>query len=273
MEINKIKYIFRSLFLQGFWNFKKMQNIGMLFIMYPYLCNLYSDKDKYFKRAVVRNSASFNTNPPMVSFCLGAVMKKEKVLAKLRENMPDFYEQEKEWLIIRSSIATTVASLGDRLFWSTIKPLSLVMAFAVLCLGQVHFLNDTVALNVSELTVLLALTVAFLSYNIPVFITRYKGLSLGYGGNEDNFFGLIDFNWNKIIIILKTMGQGFTLFIFIYGLYFYFLGAVFDAYLITKVTLLAAFVVLSAFVKKWNIPNLYLYLGSVLVFTLVALFS
>ena len=205
MDKKNLIYILRSLFLQGFWNFKKMQNIGMLLIMYPYLCKLYPEKNKFFKRAVLRNLDGFNTNPVMVSFCFGAVMKQEDLLSKSQNNLPLFYDQEKEWLIIRSSIATTVASLGDRLFWSTLKPLSLVVAFVVLCLGQIHFLNDGVNIAGKGLIVLLALIAAFLAYNVPAFITRYKGISLGYQGTEDDFFGLIKLNWNKIITILKTI--------------------------------------------------------------------
>ncbi|MBO7605428.1 MAG: PTS system mannose/fructose/sorbose family transporter subunit IID [Elusimicrobiaceae bacterium] len=273
MNINRTKYIFRSLFLQGFWNSIKMQNVGMLFIMYPYLNKLYSSNAKFFKRAIQRNLGTFNTNPVMVSFCLGAVMHQEEVLLKVQNNMHVFYEQEKEWFIIRSSISTTVASLGDRLFWSTIKPLSLVLAFTVLYIGQVYFLNNDV--DVQNLTPIVAgaLALAFLAYNIPVFITRYKGFTLGYEGREENFFGLTRINWNKIIIVLKTIGQVLTLFIFASGLYFYFDGAVIDVGMITKVSLMFAFVILSEFIKKWNIPNIYLYLASVLVFAFVALFS
>lgn len=273
MDIKLKTYIMRSLLLQGFWNYKKMQNVGMLFIMYPYLCMLYEAKDKFFKRSVLRNLENFNTNPVMVSFCLGAVMKQEKILSKVTDNLSVFYAQEREWLNIRASIATTVASLGDRLFWSTLKPLSLVCAFVVLCLGQVHFLNDSSNAGSLGFAVLFATVLAFLVYNIPVFITRYKGFKLGYDGTEENFFGLINVNWNKIIISLKTLGQILTVFVFIYGLYYYFAGADIDAYLITKITLMFAFVMLSIFIKKWNIPNIYLYLGSVLVFTIVALLS
>ena len=271
MNINRTKYILRSLLLQGFWNYAKMQNVGMLFIMYPYLKELHSSKEKFLKRAVLRNLESFNTNPVMAPFCIGAVMNQEEVLAKVRNNIHIYYEQEKEWFIVRSSIATTVASLGDRLFWSTLKPLSLVIAFTVLYLGHVYFLNDVEVIK-SYFTVFLALLLSFLAYNIPAFITRYKGFTLGYKGNEENFFGLISFNWNKAIRILKTIGQILTLFVFIFGFLHYFSGAEFDAYLITKVALLSAFIVLSVFIKKWNIPSIYLYLGSVLVFTLVALF-
>ncbi len=272
MNINKTKYILRSLLLQGFWNYTKMQNVGMLFIMYPFLKQLYSSSDKFLKRAILRNLENFNTNPVMVPFCIGAVMKQEEVLAKVQHNVHIFYEQEKEWFIIRSSISTTVASLGDRLFWSTLKPLSLVIAFAVLYLGHIYFLND-VPSGISYLTVAIALVLSLLSYNIPAFITRYKGFTLGYEGNEENFFGLIEFNWNKTIKVLKTLGQVLTLFVFILGLYHYFSGMEIDVHLITKVALLSAFIVLSIFIKKWNIPSIYLYLGSVFVFAVVALFS
>lgn len=273
MNISKIKYLFRSLLLQGFWNSRKMQNVGMLFIMYPYLFKLYAATPKFLRRSLQRNLETFNTNPVMVSFCLGAVMHQEEVLLKMRTNIDAFYEQEKEWVIIRSSIASTVASLGDRLFWSTLKPLSLVLAFTVLYLGQVYVLNDSVQVNNLVPVVIGALVAAFLAYNLPVFITRYKGFSLGYKGTEKNFFGLTQLNWNKVIIVLKTIGQGLTLFVFVYGLYFYFAGTVIDAETMSKVILLASFIIFSVFIKKWNIPNIYLYLVSVLVFTLVALFS
>ena len=272
MNINKTKYIFRSLLLQGFWNYRKMQNVGMLYIIYPYLLELYSATPKFLKRSILRNLDTFNTNPVMSLFCLGAVMRQEQVLLKVQNNLNIFYEQEKEWILFRSSIATTVASLGDRLFWSTLKPLSLVLAFTVLYLGQVYFLNDTIDAKNLNLVVVCALVLAFLSYNIPAFVTRYKGLILGYKGSEEDFFGLTKFNWNKSITISKTIGQILTLFVFIYGLYFYFQGAIIDASMITKITLLSAFIILSIFIKKWNIPNIYLYLGSVFIFNLVALF-
>lgn len=270
---NKFIYLLRSLLLQGFWNSGKLQNIGMLFIMYPYLFKLNSATPKFLKRSLQRNLESFNTNPAMVSFCLGAVMHQEEILLKVRNNINAFYEQEKEWVIIRSSIASTVASLGDRLFWSTLRPLSLVLAFAVLYLGQVYVLNENVEVNNLSSIVILALTLAFLVYNIPVFITRYKGFDLGYNGTEKNFFGLTQLNWNKVITVLKTIGQVLTLFVFVYGLYFYFAGKVIDAEIITNVILLSAFIILSVFIKKWDIPNIYLYLAAVLVFSFVALFS
>lgn len=273
MAINKMKYIFRSFLLQGFWNSGKMQNVGMLFIVYPYLFKLYSETPKLLKRAIQRNLETFNTNPVMVSFCLGAVMRQEQVLLTVKNNVSAFYEQEKEWVIIRSSIASTVASLGDRLFWSTLKPLSLVLAFTILYLNQVYFLNDNIEVPNLNLIVIVVLAITFLAYNIPAFITRYKGFTLGYEGNEENFFGLTKINWNKIIIVLKTIGQVLTLFVFVFGLYFYFAGSVIDADVISKITLMSAFIILSIFIKKWNIPNIYLYLAAILVFTLVALFS
>lgn len=272
MHINRTKYILRSLLLQGFWNSRKMQNIGILFIIYPYLFKLYSSTPKFLKRAIQRNLEAFNTNPSMVSFCLGSMMRQEQVLCDVKNNVNVFYEQEKEWVIIRSSVAYTVASLGDRLFWSTLKPLSLVIAFAILYLGQVYFLNDSVEVNDKVYVIFAALISALISYNIPVLLIRYKGFSLSYEGTEDNFFGLTKFNWNKLITILKTIGQVFTLFVFVYGLYFYFAGSIIDVNTITKITILSAFIILSIFIKKWDIPSIYLYLGSVLVFTFVALF-
>lgn len=269
MKINKFQIFMRSLLLQGFWNFSQLQNIGMLYIVYPYLQKLYQDDKILYKRAILRNMEAFNTNPVMSTYSVGAMLKQEESIAKAKGNKIQVHAEEREWHIVKASTAGTAASIGDRLFWSTIKPLSLVLCFTILFLWQVPFINE-VHHATFLMVLIVALSASFLFYNIPAWIVRAKGFTAGYNGNEENFYGLININWNKLITVLKTSGQVLTLFVFICGLYLHFRGNPFDAYLITKISLLAAFIVLSIFIKRLNMPNIFLYLSATIVFAIAS---
>ena len=115
-------------------------------------------------------------------------------------------------------------------------------------------------------SVLLAIIGSLLVYNIPALAARYKGFLDSYNGNEDNFYGLINLNWNKVIAFLKTLGQIFTVFIIFFGLYIRFKDAMLDADFIARASLLIAFIVLSMFMKKLSIPNIFLYVIATVVF-------
>ena len=37
---------FRTLLLQSLWNFERLQNVGFLYVLYPFLKKMYPDKEK-----------------------------------------------------------------------------------------------------------------------------------------------------------------------------------------------------------------------------------
>ena len=118
--------------------------------------------------------------------------------------------------------------------------------------------------------VLLAIIGSLLIYDIPALVARYKGFSDSYTGNEENFYGLINLNWNKTISFLKTLGQLFTLALFAYGVYTRFKGTAIDADTIMKASLLLAFVILTIFMKKLNMPSIFLYISGTVLFALAS---
>ena len=175
--------------------------------------------------------------------------------------------------IFNISTANTAASLGDRLFWATLKPFSLVVLILILYAVQIHTLKNIDTPHELVLSATIAIVASLLVYNIPALIIRNKGLKDSYDGTEDNFYGLININWNKIIYILKTLGQALTCGIFIYSIYVSFVGEGLSADVITKVALLVSFLVLSLWTKKLNIPNMYLYMLATLIFCVAAIVS
>jgi PTS system mannose-specific IID component len=254
----------KSYLLQGFWNYTQMQNIGLLYIILPHLKEFYKGDAEAYKRAVARNLESFNSNPVLSTYSIGAMIKHEEKISQTPAYL--CAEEERELRIIRASTSNTAASIGDRLFWATLKPLSLVICFFVIFGSDVEVLREELHGRAVLVTAVLALLGSLLIYNIPAVVVRFKGLVDSYNGTEDNFYGLINLNWNKIIYFLKTLGQIFTVFVIFYGLYISFRGTSLDADSVTRLSLLTAFIVLSVFMKKLNIPNIFLYLTATAVF-------
>ena len=265
---DNFKIFLRTYLLQGFWNYGKLQNVGLLFVTEPALKRLHGDNPLMYKRSVARTLEAFNANPVMSTYSIGAMIKQEEKISTC--SLQDLHDEEREWRIIRSSTANTAASIGDRLFWATLKPLSLVLCFVILSAGEIHVLKDEVYRGQMLFIVFLALGGSLLVYNVPAIAARYKGFVDSYNGGEDNFYGLINLNWNKVISFLKTLGQIFTVFIIFYGLYIRFKDAMLDADFITRASLLVAFIVLSMFMKKLNIPNIFLYVIATVVFAVAS---
>ncbi len=271
MKINFFKIFLRTFLLQIFWNYRKMQNIGRLFIVMPILKEIYKDNPEMLKRAISRNLDAFNSNPVMSVYSLGAMIKQEEKIAKTEPlKLPG---EEREWRIITISTANTAASLGDRLFWATLKPFSLIVLIIILYILQIHSIKNTDTPQEMVLAAIIAIIASLLVYDIPALFIRYKGLKDSYNGTEDNFYGLIKLNWNKIIYFLKTLGQVLTCGIFIYSIYVSFVGESLSADVITRIALLLSFLVLTIWTKRLNIPNIYLYILATLIFCAAALIS
>ncbi|MDR0953057.1 MAG: PTS system mannose/fructose/sorbose family transporter subunit IID [Elusimicrobiota bacterium] len=262
--MKRFSIFLRTFLIQGFWNFSQMQNLGALFVMDTTLKRLYKPGSDAYLRALVRNMETFNTNPVMSSYSIGAMIRQEEVLASSKKE--DFEEQEREWRIIRATTANTAASIGDRLFWATLKPLSLVFCILVLFASEIQVIHEEIYKGEMLLKVFLAVLAALLVYNIPSIAVRLRGLKDSYQGNEENFYGLINLNWNKAITFLKTLGQIFTVFIIFYGIYIVFGNSSLNPDSIARMSLLVAFIILSIFMKKLNIPNIFLYIIAAIVF-------
>lgn len=260
----------RTFFLQAYWNFARLQNIGMLYIMEPVLNRLYKKRPEMYLRAKSRNMETFNSQPCMSTYSIGAMIKQEEKIATVKTGEALLHE-EREWRIIRASTANTAASIGDRLFWATLQPLSLVFCFVILFVGQVDILREEVVSQQSIIGAIAGVFGSLLVYNLPALFIRFKGLKESYNGSEDNFYGLINLNWNKTMSFLKLLGQILVVFVILYGVYVRFRGSAVDVDFIARISLLAGFLVLSIFMRKMNIPYIFLYLIATLVFGLASL--
>lgn len=120
------KVYLRSLALQASWNGQRMQNLGLLATMLPWLRTHRGDLngDRIFCR---RYYEFFNTNPYLANFLIGGLIRLEE------ERLAGDPRDTTLARTFRDSLARAFASLGDQLFWLGIRP-ALAMGACLLAL-------------------------------------------------------------------------------------------------------------------------------------------
>jgi PTS system mannose-specific IID component len=262
----------RSFFLQTGWNFAKYQNLGLAFVMTPFLKTVYKQK-KDLPSVLERYLEGFNTQPMMASFCFGALARQEERMAKAK-TLAEYRERLSEWNSLKRSLSITTASLGDRLFWGTLKPFTLLLALFIWLALNINFFEPVPQQTLAPMEVFGACIVAFLAFNAVALFVKWKGISLGYDAPNNGCFGLTQFDWNKTIYNTKLFGMLLAMGLLLGGLYYFlhdlelFLGLKF----ITRAIIVLFFVSISLMTRDLRIPNMYLYMAAMLIFNIVYLF-
>ena len=183
----------RSLTLQASWNHQRMQNLGLLWNVLPWLRRKkrHVNRDRIFCR---RYYGFFNTNPYLANFLIGG-------LVRLEEDRAAGLEVESGFIgTFRDSVGRALASLGDQLFWLGLRPtLVMLICFAGL-LGQIP----------SILVILGIFTVSQL-------VLRWLALQRGYELGMDIVDLLFDKRWH--LWIARTKRAGMVLTGMVIGLY------------------------------------------------------
>lgn len=116
----------RSLTLQASWNGQRMQNLGLLATMLPWLAKRPRDltADRLFCR---RYYEFFNTNPYLANYLIGGLLRLEDDAEQGRPEGPTPG-------VFRDSLGRAFASLGDQFFWMGLRP-ALTMGLCLLALA------------------------------------------------------------------------------------------------------------------------------------------
>lgn len=267
----RVNMFFRSFFLQAGWNYVKYQNLGFAFVMMPFLRRLYRYDPEAMPTVTQRYLEAFNTHPVMASFCFGAMAKQEEAIAKTN-TVTEYKEQVAEWTGARRGLSITAASIGDRLFWGTLKPLTLLLAVFIWMILGVNFFETDRLDNPPLLYAFVAGAVAFFVYNSVALFVKWEGIKIGYESNDSSCFGLTRFDWNRTIYNAKRIGIVFAVGLILFGVYRYFGGIRVDLDFVARALLVLFFVMISFITRRLRIPNVYLYLTAVIIFNIVCLF-
>ncbi len=201
MAKNKIRSLdifrvfLRSFFVQSVWNYRSLISAGFGICLFPIVKRLYKDQASQ-KAFLDRHLKFFNAHPYMVSYALGVSIHLEEAFASGDESAGKKLDRIKELL------TGILGAVGDKLFWSTIKPFSLIMGMAALMYTNTPF----------EWVIVLLCT--FILYNTPHFYLRLTGIIEGYKKGINIYKQLGEKRFLPLQLFYTSVGViGFLLFL------------------------------------------------------------
>ena len=108
--------MWRSMFLQGSWNYERMQNGGWAYSLIPALKKLYPSGEEA-KEALKRHLEFFNTHPYVAAPIIGVTL----ALEEERANGADIDDAAIQGGKV--GMMGPLAGIGDPVFWFTVRPI------------------------------------------------------------------------------------------------------------------------------------------------------
>ena len=115
-QVDRKKVWWRSQFLQGSWNYERMQNLGWAYSLIPAIKKLYTNKEDQ-AAALKRHLEFFNTHPYVAAPIMGVTLALEEEKANGTE-IEDAAIQG-----VKIGMMGPLAGIGDPVFWFTIRPI------------------------------------------------------------------------------------------------------------------------------------------------------
>lgn len=127
---DRISVWWRSTFLQGSWNYERMQNGGWAYSMIPAIKKLYKSKEDR-AAALKRHLEFFNTHPYVASPIIGVTLALEEERAN-GAPVDDVAIQG-----VKVGMMGPLAGIGDPVFWFTVKPILGALAASLAMTGNI----------------------------------------------------------------------------------------------------------------------------------------
>lgn len=257
-----LRMFMRAFFIQALWNYERMQNIGFLFILKPFLYKIYLNKDKR-KEVLLRHTVFFNTHPYAANMIIAVIANMEKKVAEGGSNEKIF-----DIGAVKSAMEGPLAAIGDSFFWGTLRPL-----VALISISMLIFLKTSDSWF-GAYNVLIPLLFIFL-YNIVHIFVRYRLMSMGFLFGRESIVRLSKFNFSllwKVVQIGKLVIPAAALFLYLKVFGF---GPIADR-IFPKTTINIVFIygivlVLSIFVSK-KFSSTFLFYGTILTSIIMSIY-
>ena len=107
------KMVWRSLNLQGSFNYERMQANGWLYGILPGLLAIHGEDTEDLKLSMAHNLEFFNTHPFLVTFVMGIVLSLEQQKADIGTIRA-----------VRVAAMGPLGGIGDAIFWFTLVPIA-----------------------------------------------------------------------------------------------------------------------------------------------------
>lgn len=129
-KADRRKVMFRSQFLQGSWNYERMQNGGWAFSLIPAIKKLYPEHEDR-KAALKRHLEFFNTHPYVAAPILGVTL----ALEEEKANGAQIDEAAIQG--VKVGMMGPLAGIGDPVFWFTVRPILGAIAASLATSGSI----------------------------------------------------------------------------------------------------------------------------------------
>ncbi|WP_294975899.1 PTS system mannose/fructose/sorbose family transporter subunit IID [uncultured Leuconostoc sp.] len=113
---DRLSVAWRSQFLQGSWNYERMQNVGWAYALIPAIKKLYTTKEDR-TAALKRHLEFFNTHPYVASPIIGVTL----ALEEERANGAAIDDTAIQG--VKIGMMGPLAGIGDPVFWFTVRPI------------------------------------------------------------------------------------------------------------------------------------------------------
>lgn len=198
----RLSMFLRSMLLQAGWNYQRMQNIGFVFALTPALRRAWPDPDR-FAAAAARHAATFNTQPYMAGFILGNIARMEERAAA--EGGGD--AAAARIMGVRQALGSSLASIGDRIFWGRLRPLTVGICMLVwLAAGMTCWIIPGECSGIPAWALFSGPVVSVIFYSAVALYMRWTGLAVGYACGGSSSCGLDAFDWSGLIKRLSLAG-------------------------------------------------------------------
>lgn len=127
---DRLSVWWRSTFIQGSWNYERMQNGGWTYAMIPAIKKLYKTKEER-TAALERHLEFFNTHPYVASPVLGVTL----ALEEERANGVPIEDVTIQG--VKVGMMGPLAGIGDPVFWFTVRPILGALAASLAMAGNI----------------------------------------------------------------------------------------------------------------------------------------
>ena len=113
---DRMSVAWRHQFLQGSWNYERMQNLGWAYALIPAIKKLYTNKEDQ-AAALKRHLEFFNTHPYVAAPIMGVTL----ALEEEKANGTDIEDAAIQG--VKIGMMGPLAGIGDPVFWFTVRPI------------------------------------------------------------------------------------------------------------------------------------------------------
>jgi len=158
MKSSQLVSVFlRSLLIQASFNFWRMQSLGFIYALIPFI-RLLSNDQRRMQEVLSRHLQLFNSHPYMTGPILGSVLQIEEENLKKKT-----LRNDEDACTLKNALCGPYAAIGDSFFWGAYRPLSALTGVLLAIEGYVA-----------------APLLTFCMYNTVSLWIRWKGFAEGY---------------------------------------------------------------------------------------------